>query len=211
MGLAKIQDGPRRVGSPATSAPASPALEWLWHYLRDVRHPRLLDCGPVSPSTVSLLVQRKAKLYVADLLSPLQRGDAGLWRTINQQRVFSPEKLLEQLPPMPPGRLSVIFSWHVLDLIPPGQRAEIAQKLFQWIEPGGVFLAILRDPHVETGMDTHWRLETMTTLKQEGAGEREFPYPALTNRDLERLVPAASVKSFLTRTRRREVILLKER
>jgi hypothetical protein len=211
MGPAKIKDRPGRADSSPASTPASPALEWLWHYLRDVQHPGVLDCGPAAPSTIGLLLRRKAKVYVADLLSPLQRGEPGFWKNVDKQKVFWPDKFLEQLPAIPAGTVSVICAWHVLDLIPPGERMEVVQRFFQYLEPGGVFFAILREPHLTVGMDTHWRLESMTTLRLEGAALREFPYPAHTNRDLERLVPTASVKTFLTRSRRREVILLKER
>lgn len=210
MGPAKVQNSPRRVDSPPTSVPASPALEWLWNYLRDVREPRFLDCGPAAPSTINLLLHRKAKVYVADVLSMLQRNEPAFWGKINQKTVFLPEKLAAHLPPIPAGTLSAICSWHVLDLVPPDKRPEVAQRLFHYLEPGGILMAILREPHLATGMDTRWRLENMTTLRIEGAGRREFPYPALSNRDLERLVPLASVKTFLTRSRRREVIFLKE-
>lgn len=210
MGPAKVTDKPRR-GDRAASLPASPALEWLWHYLRDVAQPKFLDCGPTAPSTINLLLPRKGKVYVADLLSPLQRGDPALWREQDKKRIFCVEKLLEQLPRIAAGELSVIFSWHMLDLVPPDSRPALAQMLFQLLEPGGVFFAILREQRLTTGMDTHWRLQSMTTLRLEGAGLRDFPYPAHSNRDLERLVPSASVKSFLTRSGRHEVILLKER
>jgi hypothetical protein len=36
-----------------------------------------------------------------------------------------------------------------------------------------------------------------------------FPYPALTNRDIERLVPGGAVKMFLTRSARREILIMK--
>jgi hypothetical protein len=36
-----------------------------------------------------------------------------------------------------------------------------------------------------------------------------FPYPALTNREIERLVPGGSVKTFLTRFARREILAIK--
>jgi hypothetical protein len=141
----------------------------------------------------------------------LQRSEPAFWQNVNQRSIFVPEKFIAQLPPIPAGTLSAICSWQVLDLIPPDKRPEVVQGFFQYLEPGGIFLAILREPNLAAGLDTRWRLENMTTLKLEGAGRREFPYPPLSNRDLERLAPGASVKSFLTRSRRREVILLKER
>jgi hypothetical protein len=36
-----------------------------------------------------------------------------------------------------------------------------------------------------------------------------FPHPALTNREVERLVPGGNVKTFLTRSARREILAIK--
>ena len=36
-----------------------------------------------------------------------------------------------------------------------------------------------------------------------------FPHPALTNREIERLVPSGNVKTFLTRFARREILAIK--
>ncbi len=46
----------------------SPALEWLWQYLRDIRRPHILDCGPVFQPTLDVLLKRGAKVYYADLI-----------------------------------------------------------------------------------------------------------------------------------------------
>ncbi len=194
---------------PSAAPPSSPALEWLWKYLSDVRHPHFLDCGAVSPSTVRVLVKRRAKIYVADVISLLQRGDPAVWKTEGKKLVFNEEEFLRRLPRIPLASLTVICCWHLLDLIPRESRTHLAGSLFGLLEPGGVFFCILREPYLAAGVDTHWWFENHNTLGMGGAGQRNFPYPAVTNREVENLIAGASAKTFLTRSGRREVLILK--
>jgi hypothetical protein len=194
---------------PSAAPMTSPALEWLWKYLSDIRHPHFLDCGSVSASTVQVLLKRGAKICVADLISLLQRGDPGLWKTEEKKLVFNLEEFLRRLPPIPPASLTVICCWHLLDLIPRESRTDLVGSLFSLLEPGGVLFCILREPYLAVGMDTHWWFENLNTLGMGGAARRDFPYPAVTNREAERLMPGASAKTFLTRSGRREIVILK--
>jgi hypothetical protein len=43
----------------------------------------------------------------------------------------------------------------------------------------------------------------------EGEGAGEFPYAPLSNREIEMLTAGCSIKTFLTRSHRREVVVLK--
>ena len=73
----KTQEGFRRKPSSSQSFSSVPsqALQWIWNYLQDEVTPHVLDCGTVSSSTISVLMKRHAKVYVADLVAPLQRGE----------------------------------------------------------------------------------------------------------------------------------------
>ncbi len=193
----------------ATPTTASPALEWLWKYLRDTPRPRFLDCGPVSASTVRVLLQRRAKLYVADAIAPLQRGDPALWKPEGKKLVFDPQAFMERLPRIPPASLTVICAWHLLDLLPRESRGKLVEKLFGLLQPGGVFFCLLREPSLAAGVDTYWWFETLQTLSMGGHGQRNFPYPAVSNREVEQLASGTSAKTFLTRSGRREVVILK--
>ena len=96
----------------------SPALQWLWKHLSDVPHPHLLDCGRAKPQTLNLLIQRGAKVYVADVISTIQHVNPMLWDRSQKGPVFLVDDFLAQMPNIPPDSLHAIFCWHLLDLLP---------------------------------------------------------------------------------------------
>jgi len=193
-------------GKPVTS---SRALEWLWQHFADVSHPQILDCGSVRQATVDVLLRRGSKLYLADLLTPVQRADPALWDRSGKHPVFLVEKFLKQLPDVPPESLSSIFCWHLLDLIPRESLPALVARFCSMLGPGGMLYGFLREPYLNQGVETAWWLESLTTLGNTGEGTAPFPYPVLTNREMERLLPAGTVKTFLTRSGRREVLAVK--
>jgi hypothetical protein len=196
-----------RAGSdpPATN----PALEWLWKYLHDVPNPQILDCGPVFQATVDVLLRRGVKVHVADLVTPLLKGEARLWNRSGKVPVFRVEEFLELFPETRPGALTVIFGWHLLDLLPREAHPEVVNRWLSCLQPGGVLFCLLREPYLPKGAETLWWLENLNTLARVREGSKPFPYPAVTNREMERLVPPGSVKTFLTRSGRREVLAIK--
>jgi hypothetical protein len=196
----------RAAGKPSI---ASRALEWLWQHFSDVSHPQILDCGSVRQATVDVLLRRGSKLYLADLLTPLQRADPALWDRSGKHPVFLLEEFLHHLPDIPPESLSAIFCWHLLDLVPHDALPPLVTRLCSLLGPGGVLYGFLREPYLTRGAETAWWLESLTTLANTGEGTAPFPCPALTNREIERLLPTESVKTFLTRAGRREVLAVK--
>lgn len=192
-----------------SSGSPSRGLEWLWQYLRDVPHPRILDCGPIRQSTVSILMRRGVKLYVADLISPLRKDSPQLWDRTQKVPQFRLEVLLEQVPPIPSASLNAVFCWQVPDLVPRAALPELTARLLSYLEPGGVFFCLVREPRLEQGAGTTWWLESLTTLGSRCDDARPFPHLPITNREMERLNPGGSVKTFLTRSGLREVVALK--
>lgn len=206
----KMQEASRKKPSSSQSpAVASQALQWTWNYLQDVENPHVLDCGAVSSTTINILINRHAKVYVADLIAPLQRGDPALWRQENKQTLFCPGELLKRIPAIPPDSLRLICCWHMLDLIPRDNVPELAQFFLSLLAPGGIFYCFLREPNLTQGKDGRWWLETLTTLGEESESAGKFPYPPLSNREIERLTAGSGLKTFLTRSHRREVVVLK--
>lgn len=197
---------PRGEGAPKMP---SPGLEWLWQQLREVRHPRLLDCGPVRQATLDVLIRRGAKLYVADLVSPLQRGNPKYWNRSKKVPAFLTDDFLALIPKIPAGSLQAVFCWHLLDLVPPVAVLPVVERLFSYLQPGGVLFSLLRQPYLPTGAEAACWLESLTMLQSGQEGKKPFVYPIVTNREMERLFPAGSVKIFLTRSGRREVVALK--
>ncbi|HEV2177304.1 MAG TPA: hypothetical protein VGW33_08895 [Terriglobia bacterium] len=187
----------------------SNGLEWLWQHLRDVPRPRLLDCGPARRATVEVLLRRGSTLHVADLISPVERGDPELWDRARKAPVFRTEVLLAQIPPIPAASLSAIFCWQLLDLLPRDALAAVVLHLYLYLEPNGVLFCLLRDPHLATGVEPHWWLESLATMGRDDEGTKPFPHPALTNREMEGLIPTGSVKTFLTRSGWREFLAIK--
>ncbi len=207
--MLRIAQQPSVKITPPSVVPASRALEWLWRRLEDIRNPHILDCGPVSQATLNVLFRRGAKLYVADLVTPARRGDAEFWDRSKKQPLFLLEKFLDQIPSLPPGSLAAIFCWHLFDLLPRDALAGVMGRLCSYLRPGGALFCLLREPLLSAGSETDWWLETLVALASSGAGRKPFPYPAVTNRDVERIAVACATKTFLTKSGRREVLALK--
>ncbi len=199
----------KRLQPAAAAQPASPALEWLWQYFRDTPRLTILDCGPLRRLTLEVLLPRAAKLYVADLTTPLIREDARFWNRNRKVPAFRVDELVAQLPSIPPGSLGLALCWQLMDLVPRDALAPLILELYLKLQPGGVLFCLLREPQLDTGMDAAWRLESLTTLRRDEPGAKSFPYPAVTNREVERLIPTGSIKTFLTRSGIREVLAVK--
>jgi hypothetical protein len=187
----------------------SPALEWLWKYLGDVARPSILDCGAIKPQTVEVLLRRGTKVYVADIVSPLQRDDPRFWDRSKKVAVFLTEDYLAQVPAIPAGSLNAIFCWHLMDLLPREALPLVMERLFPCLRPGGVLFCLLREPYLKEGADSIWWLENLASLNAGVQEGKPFPYPVVSGRDVERLLPSGSLKSFLTRSGRREVLVLR--
>ena len=195
--------------SPTPRAVPSRALEWLWENLRDVKRPHILDCGRAYQATLDVLLKRGAKLYITDLVTLARQSDPKFIRPLGKTTVFLIDEFLKDLPPIPPDSLSAIASWHLLDLLPPEALPGLVAKLWSYIRPGGVLFCLLREPSLTNGAGTRWWFESLMVLGAEVESKAPFPYPALTNREIERLVPGGSVKTFLTRFARREILAIK--
>ena len=199
------------VASPSGAGPVieSPALVWLWKYFGDVPNPLILDCGRVKPQSVDVLLRRGAKIYVADIVSTVQRPHPLLWDRRPKVPIFLVDDFLLEMPKIPTGTLNAIFCWHLLDLLPREALQKVMDLLFSFLKPGGVLFFLMREPHLPKGADATWWLQSLTTLASSGDGIKAFPYPVVSGRDVERYLPAVSLKSFLTRSGRREVLVLK--
>jgi len=86
---------------------------------------------------------------------------------------------------------------------------ELMSRWLAGLEPGGVLFCLLREPYLLAGAEMMWWLGSLNVLASDREGRKAFPYPALSNREMERLAPQASVKTFLTRSGRREVLVIK--
>jgi hypothetical protein len=187
----------------------SQGLDWLWRHLQDVRHPRILDCGPVCQATLEVLVRRGAKFYSTDLMTPAIQNDARFWDRSKKNPLFLVSEFLSQLPEIPPSSLTAILSWNLLDFVPHEALPAVIEALFSLLEPLGVLFCILRESHVATGAENRWWLESLSTPRSKADGQRSFPYPPISNREVERFLPGASIKTFLTRSGRREVLAMR--
>lgn len=206
----KMQEASHKKPSPGRSpAVSSQALQWIWNYLQDEENPHVLDCGAVASATVNILINRNAKVYVADLIAPLQRGDTAFWRQEDKETLFCTAELLKRVPAIPPGSLRLICCWHLLDLVPRDYVPELVRFFLSLLAPGGIFFCFLRELNLTQGKDVRWWLETLTTLGEEGEGVGTFPYPPVSNREIEKLTAGCGLKTFLTRSHRREVVVLK--
>ena len=158
---------------------------------------------------MNILVKRGANLYLSDLVTPAQRGDSAFWSRLGKTAVFLIDDFLAQIPPIPPASLSVVCCWGLLDLLPREALPMLVARFHSFLQPGGVLFSILREPQVTTGVETQWWLENLTMLGSSDTSQKSYPYPALTNREMERLFPGGNVKTFLMRSGRREVIGVK--
>jgi hypothetical protein len=199
----------RFLGVESARSTTSPALEWLWQYLlQDVASPRILDCGLVRRSTVGVLLERGAKLYMADLISPLQQKK-DYWDYSGKSPVFQTDRFLAQLPLIPRCSLNAVLCWQLLDLLPPEVLAPVILQMYLYLQPGGVLFCVLREPWLPGGANWTWWLEGLTRLHRENGRATPFCYAPITNREMERLIPGGKVKTFLTRSGLREVLAFK--
>jgi len=191
--------------------PAAPsrALEWLWQHLREVKHPHVLDCGPVHPATIDILLKRGCKLHISDLIAVARDADPKFLRRLGKTRIFLDDAFLDHIPPIPPDSLSVIACWHLLDLLPREALPGLLARCWSYLRTGGVLFCLLREPALAIGAGARWWLDSLLTLRSDAEDKLPFPYPVLTNRDIERLVPGGNVKTFLTRSGRREIVAIK--
>lgn len=193
----------------ASSSTTSRGLEWLWQYLSHRPNPSFFECGPVHQSTLDVLVLRAAELYVTDLITPAQQSDSAFWSRQEKTTVFLIDDYLAQIPAIPPDSISVILSWGLLDALPHESLPRLMECLHSYLEPGGVLFGILREPNLRSGSDTRWWFENLTALGADSGRSKPFAYPALTNREVERLFPGGNIKTFLTRSGRREILGIK--
>jgi hypothetical protein len=207
--MALIKSREETAKGAAASGNTSRGLQWLWQYLSHLRHPHWFDCGPIRQSTLDVLLLRGAKLYVSDLITIAQQSDSVFWSRRDKTPVFLIDDFLAEIPPIPPESLSAICCWGLLDLLPREALAPLLERFRSSLEPGGVLFAILREPHLAVGADTRWRLESLTSLGSSPTGQKPFPYPAVTNREMERFFPQGNIKIFLTRSGHREVLGVK--
>jgi len=189
--------------------PPSRALEWLWQNLREVKYPHVLDCGPVHPATIDVLLKRGAKLYISDLIALALQPDPKFIRRVGKTPTFLIDAFLDNIPLIPPDSLSVIACWHLLDLLPREAIPGLLTRFWSYLRTGGGFFCLLREPGLANGAETRWWLDSLMTLRSEPESKLPFPYPVFTNRDIERLVPGGNVKTFLTRSARREIVAIK--
>jgi len=207
MALNKSQEAMGRPG--AASSAASRGLQWLWQHLSTHRHPHFFEGGPIFQSTLDVLLLRGAKLYLADLVTPAQQSNSPFWSRKGKTPVFLVDDFLAQIPPIPPESLSAICCWGLLDLLPREALPPLVERFYSYLQPGGVMFSILREPHIATGVETRWWFESLTVLGSSDKTQIPFSYAALTNREMEKLFPGGNIKTFLTRSGRREVLGVK--
>ena len=207
MAMTKAHDIPGKLAgaSPVTS----PALQWLWQHLSNQRNFLCFECGPIRQSTVDVLLLRGAKLYHSDLITPAQQGSSVYWSIQDQTRVFLIDDFMAGIPAIAPDSLSAICCWGLLDLLPREALPRLVKQFHSYLQPNGVLFSILREPSLSAGAETRWWFESLTILGSSDSSHKPFPYPAVTNREMENLFPGGNLKTFLTRSGRREVLGVK--
>jgi hypothetical protein len=181
----------------------------LWQDLRDIKRPHILDCGPPHQATIDVLLKRGAKIYICDLIALARESDPKFIRRLGKTPTFLIDEFLGNIPPIPPDSLSVITCWHLLDLLPREAIPGLFARLWSYLHSGGVLFCLLREPSLAKGAETRWWLDSLLTLHSDPESKLPFPHPVVTNRDIERLVPGGNVKTFLTRSARREILAIK--
>ena len=121
----------------------------------------------------------------------------------------SVDDFLAQIPPIPAGSLSAICCWGLLDLLPQEALPRVIERFHSFLKLNGVLFTILREPSLTAGAETRWWFESLTVLGSSDTTHKPFPYPPVTNRQMEQLFPGGNVKTFLTRSHRREVLGVK--
>ena len=194
---------------PPTTTDGSRGLEWLWQHISDLRPPCFLDCGETHPPTLKILLSRATKVYVASLVPWLAGDHPELWDRSQRTPVFRLPQLLGRFPEIPFESLAAVFCWQLLDLVPPEAQAGLVERLLAFLRPGGALFCLVREPALVLGAGVTWNLESLTSLIRHDHAAVPFAYPPLTNRQMEKLAGKGDVKTFLTRSGIREVLILK--
>jgi len=158
---------------------------------------------------IDLLLRRNVKLYLGDAISPLLNDNARFWDQKGQTPVFKLGDFMAEFPPVPLGTLTAAFCWHLFDLLPVGLVPDVVERLMSLISPGGVLFFMLREPSLQTGADAQWGIEGLKVIVSTRVSDRPYPNPVVTSREIEKAVPPGSLKVYLTRSGRREIIARK--
>jgi hypothetical protein len=142
----------------ATAVPASANVrasnglkEFLW-LLSDVKHPRILDLGNVSQSTLNFFIQKSFRISTEDILrswkefiaaeeDALRRMPPGS-ETARISQASLAEKFLLDAVRYPGENFNGVLVWDLLDYLDSELMPRLMDRLYEILKPGGVVLAM---------------------------------------------------------------------
>jgi hypothetical protein len=193
--------------------------EFLW-LLSDIPRARVLDLGPVWQATVNFFLEKGFRISTEDLLGTWKdfvSSEEERMRTAPLdaegfvERVSAAalaQKFLETALQYPPESVHGVLAWDLLDYFNPAVSAQIMERLYTMLHPGGAVLALF---HSRAPERYHrYRIADTQTIELVDASTLAVHARVFRNREiLELFEKFRSSKTFVGRDQVREGLFLK--
>jgi hypothetical protein len=195
---------------PAGGAPPaghrSLALKELLDALRPGTRHSVLDLGPSVAANVRFLVALSCRVRIADLVRSMAA------EPVESRRPEAVPALLERLLPMAPDeKFDAVLAWDVFDYMRPDQVACLADRLAKACRPEAPLLLFVSTRRTIPATPLRYRIVNRENVAHDGPLEPSRPCPRYGQHDIQRLLPAFSVRrSFLLRSGIQEFLLAPE-
>ncbi len=193
--------------------------EFLW-LLSDIPRVRVLDLGPVWQATVNFFLEKGFRISTEDLLGTWKEFVSSEEERIRTappsadgyvERVSATilaQKFLENALQYPPDSVHGVLAWDLLDYFDPAVGAQIMDRLFTILNPGGAVLALFHSRAPERFR--RYRIVDTQTVELVDASTLAVHARVFQNREiLELFEKFRSSKTFVGRDQVREGLFLK--
>lgn len=190
------QEEPEDPG-PTPVVRAAPGIEELFRGLREDGSHAVLDLGSSEAARFRLYGRFARKIRFAELVPTPPRGAE--WTTA-----------LRSLRPPSRQLFDVVLLWNVLDLLAPGERRSLIEKLTGLTSPGARLYAIVDSIEEPTIQPLRFTLLDLERVSQEPVGRPTEAPHRLLPAEVERLLkPFEVVRAYTLRMGLREYVTVK--
>jgi hypothetical protein len=176
---------PERDTGPPSLERSAPGIAALFENLSEDGTHAVLDLGPGSQSSFAVYSRFAQRIRFADLLTAPMRGET--WAAA-----------LRSLHLAEGERYDLVFTWNLLDRLPPKERPSLVKILADLTEKGGRLFAVVDASADPTIQPLQFSIQEIDRISQQAIGE---PYPShhqLLPAEMARLLEPFSVAHAFT-------------